>query len=513
MKNKRISQRVLSITLAVIMMVSTMMVGAYAAGENKLTIGEVSGVVGTSVSIPVSISLAEKASGIGFSITYDSNLTLDSTTLNTDILTAEQFSENLAYGAKAAKFLINWSSEPKQADGVLFYLNFTINTGSGNSALPVNFSSSPSSMITDTSSNYLTVSTSNGTVTSKNIYTITFESNGGSEVTSQTVAYQNSLKVPPEPTKTGFAFGGWYSDAGLTSTYNFGEAVVENRTLFAKWTTNNYTVSFETNGGSAVTSQTAPYGGKASLPTEPTKTGNTFAGWYSDAGLASVWDFGVNTVGAGNMTLYAKWTINKYTVTFDSNGGSVVSSQNIDYGTKATEPSAPVRTGYTFGGWYIDAGLTNSWDFNNDIIGDYNVILYAKWIIKQYTVIFQSNGGSAVTPQTIDFGGLVTTPAAPTKTGCVFFGWYSDSGLASSWVFGTNTVGAATMSLYAKWELLGDINQNGVVDLQDFILQQNAYLGKSLLTATQLIIGDMDYDGSTLELSDCMSLAQLYLKS
>lgn len=685
MKNKRISQRVLSITLAVIMMVSTMMVGAYAAGENNLTVGTISGTVGSTVSVPVSISLADNASGIGFSISYDSNLTLTGTTLNTSLVSAEQFQQNLTYGANGAKFLIDWSNDIKQPSGVLFYLNFTIKGSAGNNDLLINFSSSADSMITDSSLNYLTATTTSGAVNSRYNYTVDFNSKGGSNTDAQSVVYGGKVTKPADPTRTGYTFGGWFSDEAISTAWDFANGTVSNNiTLYAKWT-RVYTVSgiwtylpnndgptatitacsqisgditipstidgftvtsisghyyqgeksmfddnaknitsillpstltsigdyvlmgcsgltsiiipngvtsigdnayygshvfqgcsalksiyflgdapaingtafdnpndlkfyylngktgwttptftsggvsyntavwscdvtFISNGGSAVAAQLVAYGDKATKPTDPTRTGYIFSGWYSDSGLTSTWNFTTNAIGAANITLYAKWTAKQYFINFELNGGSLPPNQGLAawmvyYGQKLTKPTFELtRTGYTLTDWCTDAGLTTPWDFNNDTVGAANFTFYAKWTANQYAVSFESNGGSAVTSQTIDLGGKVTMPTAPTKTGYVFLGWYSDIGLASSWAFGINTVDAAK-TLYAKWALLGDINQNGVIDLQDFILQQNAYLGKATLSATQLLIGDMDCDGITNELSDCMASAQAYLIS
>ena len=92
----------------------------------------------------------------------------------------------------------------------------------------------------------------------------------------------------------------------------------------------------------------------ASLPTAPVKTGYTFGEWFtaeSGGGIA----FTINTVVMNNITVYAKWTLSNYTVSFDSQGGSVVSNQNLDYGEKVTEPTAPTKVGYTFGGWYTES--------------------------------------------------------------------------------------------------------------------------------------------------------------
>ncbi|PYE60859.1 putative repeat protein (TIGR02543 family), partial [Aneurinibacillus soli] len=296
--------------------------------------------------------------------------------------------------------------------------------------------------------NFSTTITGDTTLYAKwtsNDYTVTFNSNGGSAVTSQTVAHGNQASKPTDPTKAGNTFGGWYSDAGLTNAFNFSTTITGDTTLYAKWTSNDYTVTFNSNGGSAVTSQTVAHGNQASKPTDPTKAGNTFGGWYSDAGLTNAFNF--STTITGDTTLYAKWTANSYTVTFNSNGGSAVTNQTVVHEGTASEPTAPTKTGYTFGGWYSDAGLTNAFNFSTTITED--TTLYGKWTANSYTVMFNSNGGSAVTSQTVAHGNQASKPTDPTKAGYTFGGWYSDAGLTNAFSFSTTITGDTT--LYAKW--------------------------------------------------------------
>ena len=159
-----------------------------------------------------------------------------------------------------------------------------------------------------------------------------------------------------------------------------------------------YNVAFESNGGSVVAAQTVADGSKAVKPSDPTKNGFTFDGWYQDSTLSVVFDF--NTAITGNITLYAKWLENSvvptnYTVTFESNGGSAVASQTVANGSKATKPSDPTRDGFTFGGWYQDATLSVAFDFDTTITT--NVKVYAKWTENAsgtvyYTVVSGGNG-------------------------------------------------------------------------------------------------------------------------
>ena len=278
-----------------------------------------------------------------------------------------------------------------------------------------------------------------------NSYTVSFTSNGGSAVASQSVAYSAAATTPTAPTKAGNTFAGWYSDVALTSALVFTTPIVGDTTLYAKWTVNSYTVSFTSNGGSAVISQSVAYSAEATTPTAPTKTGNTFAGWFSDAALTTVFDFTTPIV--GDMMLYAKWTAVSYTVTFTSNGGTVVASQSVSYNTTATTPTAPTKAGSTFAGWYSDVALTSAFIFTTPIVGD--TTLYAKWTVIIYTVSFTSNDGGAVASQSVAYNGTATVSTAPTKTGNTFAGWFSDAALTTVFDFTTPIVG--DMMLYAKW--------------------------------------------------------------
>jgi uncharacterized repeat protein (TIGR02543 family) len=280
-----------------------------------------------------------------------------------------------------------------------------------------------------------------------NEYTISFNSNEGSAVTAITQDYGTAVSAPSAPTRIGYTFGGWYFDSGLTIAYTFTTMPEGDITLYAKWTINEYTISFNSNEGSAVTAITQDYGTAVSAPSAPTRIGYTFGGWYFDSGLTIAYTF--TTMPEGDITLYAKWTINEYTISFNSNEGSAVTAITQDYGTAVSAPSAPTRIGYTFGGWYFDSGLTIAYTFTTMPEGD--ITLYAKWTINEYTISFNSNEGSAVTAITQDYGTAVSAPSAPTRIGYTFGGWYFDSGLTIAYTFTTMPEGDIT--LYAKWTI------------------------------------------------------------
>ncbi|MCK7486330.1 MAG: InlB B-repeat-containing protein [Bacillus subtilis] len=158
----------------------------------------------------------------------------------------------------------------------------------------------------------------------------------------------------------------------MTSAYTFTTMPAQNITLYAKWTINSYTISFNANGGSAVTSITQNYGTAVSAPADPTKTGYTFAGWYSDAGLTSAYTF--TTMAAQNITLYAKWTINSYTITFNSNGGSAVGSITQNYGTAVTQPADPTKTGYDVRRMVLGCRIDQFLHLHHDAGGEHHAV-------------------------------------------------------------------------------------------------------------------------------------------
>ena len=139
-----------------------------------------------------------------------------------------------------------------------------------------------------------------------------------------------------------------------------------------------FIVTFNTVGGSTVNSVTVSSGDTVAAPADPTKSGYNFVGWYSDSSYINEWQFSIPV--RSDITLYAKWEaqIARYTVSFDSNGGSEVASVQVNDGDKLTAPTQPVKKMYVFDGWYKDSGFTQVWDFDTDTVTK-NITLYAKW--------------------------------------------------------------------------------------------------------------------------------------
>ena len=275
--------------------------------------------------------------------------------------------------------------------------------------------------------------------------TITFESNGGSAVAAITQEVGSAVIAPTAPTKVGSTFNGWFSDLSLTTAYTFTTMPASNTTLYAKWTVNTYTISFEENGGSLVLDITQEYNTSVIAPATPTKVGSTFNGWYSDISLTTAYTF--TTMPASNTSLYAKWTVNTYTITYNSNGGSAVSNTVAPYLSTITSPVAPTKTGHSFDGWYSDVDLLIPYVFSTMPANDFT--LYAKWNLNTYTITFEENGGSAVADITQNYLTTVTQPANPTKEGFDFVSWYTNQEFTQIYTF--TTMPAENITLYAKW--------------------------------------------------------------
>ena len=252
-----------------------------------------------------------------------------------------------------------------------------------------------------------------------NKYTITFDTNGGSEIAPITQDYGTEITAPDNPTRKGYTFKGWDKEIPETMP-------AENMTVKAQWEINQYTITFDTNGGSEIAPITQDYGTKITAPDNPTRKGYTFKGWDKEI---------PETMPAENMTVKAQWEINQYTITFDTNGGSEIAPITQDYGTKITAPDNPTRKGYTFKGWDKEIPETMPAE---------NMTVKAQWEINQYTITFDTNGGSEIAPITQDYGTKITAPDNPTRKGYTFKGWDKEI---------PETMPAENMTVKAQWEI------------------------------------------------------------
>lgn len=190
--------------------------------------------------------------------------------------------------------------------------------------------------------------------------------------------------------------------------------------------------------GGIYAKQIVQAGEKAVKPDDPKVNGLTFGGWYTDEDCIDGNEYNFTAPVTKDMTLTAKWTVNSYTITFDTDGGSAVAPITQDYGTTIKAPAAPTKTGYTFMGWNpaLPAAMP---------AGD--MTIKAQWSINQYTVTFDTDGGSAVDAQTVAYGEKAKTPADPTKTGYTFAGWELGG---NAYDFAASVT--EDMTLTAKWK-------------------------------------------------------------
>ena len=231
-----------------------------------------------------------------------------------------------------------------------------------------------------------------------NKYTITFNTNGGTPIDPITQVYQSAIQKPADPTKTGYTFAGW--DATIPDLMP-----AENLTINAWWTTNQYTISFDTDGGSAIDPISGDYGTTVTSPSNPTKKGYTFIGWDKDI---------PSTMPAENIVVKALWKINQYTITFNTDGGTAVEPITQDYNTAITKPSDPTKEGYSFTGWDKEIPSTMPAE---------NIVVKAQWQINQYTITFDTDGGTEVSPIIQNYNTVIIKPSDPTKKGYSFTGW------------------------------------------------------------------------------------------
>jgi uncharacterized repeat protein (TIGR02543 family) len=220
-------------------------------------------------------------------------------------------------------------------------------------------------------------------------YTVTFDLNytgAANPPANQEIDEGGKVTQPAVPTREGYTFGGWFTDAaGTGAAWDFDtDTVKEAITLYGTWTRNTYKVTFYTGDAeyTPVPLENVLYEDKITAPVI-TKTGYTLDGWYKEAAKTTKWDFGNDTV-KENITLYAAWTRNSYTVTFDLNGapGTAPAHPAVLYEGKITRPSPdPTREGFAIDGWYRNAeGTGAAWDFDLNTVTE-NITLYAKWAV------------------------------------------------------------------------------------------------------------------------------------
>ena len=399
--------------------------------------------------------------------------------------------------------------------------------------------------------------------TEQNQINVLYAANGGQFVdgneTMQGVADSDGkLRQPPTPTRDGYTFAGWYWHAdysGYTDEQkaadkvDFDQAVTgQTVTMFAQWTKdevqNETDVLYVANGGKFFDGQEVQQGltdsdGMMRQPMTPTRDGYTFAGWYwvSDLSVLTEEQKEQNKVDFGqpvtkpHVTMYAQWVKNQdeINVLYAANGGQFADGNDTMQGVADSDgvmrqPAAPTREGYTFAGWYWVSdlsGLTdeqkdlNKVDFSQSVAGKEHVTVFAQWTKNQeqndHAVMYVANGGQFATGETFQQGvtdsdGMMRQPAAPTREGYTFDGWYwhadysgyTDEQKAADKVDFSQPV-QSDVNIYAQWTKNADAQaeQITVKFVDNFNETESSTEVKKGETVAQP--ADPTYDGWTFE--------------
>ena len=314
-----------------------------------------------------------------------------------------------------------------------------------------------------------------------NQYTISFETNGGTEVEAITQNYATSVSAPNAPAKNGYKFAGWYSDNAFKKEYSFTTMPAEDITVYAKWTIETYNITYNLEGGTNNKNNPSTFNVQSQdiILRVPTKAGYNFVGWYIDSDYTSAITK-IATGSYGNIEVFAKWEIITYTITYvTSENTENINALTYTVETDLTNLADATLKGHTFGGWYKDGSYNERvYQFGGGEMGD--ITLYAKFTANTYDVwldgtdeasfdvSFDLNGAAgSISKQTVTETNLLSYPTVPTRDGYVFGGWYSNSACEGNLYDFTALITGDT-TLYAKWVKVENsitINTNRVVTL------------------------------------------------
>ena len=330
----------------------------------------------------------------------------------------------------------------------------------------------------DTAFDFNTPIRANITLTAKwdaDKYSIVFDTQDGRSPVNTLATHDDHITRPANPERTGYTFDYWSTDLAGNHEYDFENTVVTGElTLYAQWTINSYTVTFKKNDGTddTYTTDDADFGTTIDEPAEPSRTGYNFIGWYKDVDGVTAWNFDLETMPVDGVTLYAKWEIKRFEVTFNVNGGNPApENQIINHGSTVVQPSV-TREHYHLLAWCTDEECTEEFDFATPVTGA--MTLYAKWEINSYQVSFNTQGGTPISAVTVEYNSTFTAPTNPVKDGCTFAGWYKEAACNNEWIFDTDRMGAANMTLYAKWNVTVTFNSNGGSPVQTVTMREGS---------------------------------------
>ena len=259
-----------------------------------------------------------------------------------------------------------------------------------------------------------------------NKYRVTFDANGGVGGWIEDLDCDSEM-LAPTVTREGYTFIGW--DKGVVTT-----VPAEDVTYTAQWEINQYTITFDANGGEGSTSEVMDYGTEITPPTV-TRSGYTFAGWYPKVN---------ETVPARDVTYIAQWTPNKYRVTFDANGGEGGVEELLDYDSEIVLPHV-TREGHRFLGWFTEADGGVQIASNTTVSG--NTTFYAHWQ-KTWTIVFNTEGGTVVeVSRIVDDGACIGELPVSAKASATFLGWFVEGDVQVT----PDTIIENDTILYATW--------------------------------------------------------------
>lgn len=279
------------------------------------------------------------------------------------------------------------------------------------------------------------------------LFTYTIK-NDDAMLKQETIEENSSIEQPEDVTKQGYTFVGWVDENNEKLTFPY--VITRDITISAKWKINQYTITFDTDGGSFVAPANYDYKEVIQEPTHPTKEGYSFVGWEPE--LPSL-------MPANDFTVKAKWQINQYTISFDTDGGNSISPIMQDYGTPITKPDNPTKEGYTFIGWNQEIP---------DTMPAKNMVIKANWTINQYVIIFDTDGGTPIDPITRNYGACIRIPST-TKEDATIYGWIDEEN--NTYEPNEAIVITKSMKLKAIWVNDFDFikNTNGTITITKYI--------------------------------------------
>lgn len=290
-------------------------------------------------------------------------------------------------------------------------------------------------------------------------FNLMYNSNGGSDVNQiDIVTYDALYPKLPETTKLGFGFIGWFTSLEGNEKISQDDIVkiTKDTTLYAHWSTNTFELIFNPNGGAcSLTKKDIVFGEPFGDLPKCSRGGYTFIGWYTTATAGSKVTKD-NLMKIEGLTVYAHWEANKYTVTFNANGGNVTeTSKQVTYDSSYGTLPTPTRTGYTFIGWYTSESGGSKIEESTKVSTLVNQTLYARWEANKYTVTFDkldSRANLSVTSKQYTYDGYFTDLPTPTLTGYTFKGWYTNLDFNKKITSSSKVDITKNITLYALWQ-------------------------------------------------------------